>query len=574
MRHYVGVLRRRWRWIAAGLLLGMIGGLLSSYIGQSSTATGTFYKATNSVINDNTGASKVNLQQAAFLMQSADVQKAIATEVGSTVDAVRDRVAAVAKPDVSVIDVTAISTDPAEAARLANTSAEQLVVYVTEQEQEQYTKTRDATIAKLDALKAQRTDLEAQIAKNPSNVAILRAEVDSIVNQYRVTYEQLQALAKNGAPTSGFSTLNQAVPIQINARAYKDRLDAIVNSRGSAAAAPAKASYVETDLSVATPTSRASRVGIGGLIGLVIGLASAFIVEIWDDRLRRREKVELVTALPVIAEIPHLTRNERQDNAISVIDAPRSRASERYRTVRTTILFALDERLDDDAVDPASIESGVPSEAGLAPVILVTSPGPSEGKSTTTVNIASVFADSGARTLVVDCDYRRPSIGKYLRPTPDLGGEGRPVATRVPNLWFVPAPVVGGSPAEAIAILREKIESLRGSFDVVLLDTPPMLTTNDATDLLDAADHVVLVIRSGQTRSGPAERVASLLSRFRANVIGVVLNSCAVSDMDSYYGYYSYYGGSGARGYYGNPTPKKGEQQDAAGRHAAVTGPL
>jgi capsular exopolysaccharide synthesis family protein len=289
---------------------------------------------------------------------------------------------------------------------------------------------------------------------------------------------------------------------------------------------------------------------IGGLVGFILGLASAFIIDVWDDRLRRRDKVELVTSLPVIAEVPVLPRTERQDNAISALDAPRSRSAERYRSIRTTIMFALDSRLQSEPSGNVGT-----NEPDRAPVVLVTSPSPGEGKTTTTANIASVFADSGSRTLIVDCDYRKPSIGKYLVPIPNVQGDDSPCRTRLNNLWFIPAPKMAGSPAETIQELQNIIERWRGHFDIVLLDTPPMLTTNDATDLLDVADHVVLVIRSGQTRIGPAERVASLLSRFQANVIGVVLNGCSAADMDSYYGYYYYYGGSGSRGYYGNHTP-------------------
>ena len=551
MRHYVWVLRRRWRWIVAGVVLGMLGGLGSTYLGSEEAAVGTYFKATNTVIDGNSNGSGVNLQQAAFLLQSAEVQNSVAAKMNVPVSSVKNYVAAQSTGDVSAIDVTAISTDPVFAVRLADNAAEVLVDYVEKDQQRQYTDSSDAIIKKLDDLKAQRADLETQITRNPAQAALLRAELDSVVNQYRLTYEQLQSLANNGVPTASFSTLQPASPVQINVRGFRERLDANVNSRGSVTSGGStRAAFVETDLGVGAQTSRATRALIGGLVGFILGLASAFIIDVWDDRLRRRDKVELVTALPVIAEVPLLPRVERQDNAISVLDAPRSRSAERYRSIKTTILFALDSRLQFE--QPGDIETNRP---GRAPVVLVTSPSPGEGKTTTTSNIASVFADSGSRTLVVDCDYRKPSIGKYLVPIPNVEHDDFPCRTRLNNLWFIPAPKSTGSPAETIQELRRIIERWRGYFDIVLLDTPPMLTTNDATDLLDTADHVVLVIRSGQTRTGPAERVASLLSRFRANVIGVVLNSCSAADMDSYYGYYYYYGGSGSRGYYGNRTP-------------------
>ena len=523
----------------------------SNSMGSEKVEVGTYFKATNTVIDGNSNQSGVNLVQTAFLLQSAELQKSLAKKMDVPVSSVKNFVAAQSRGDVSAIDVTAISTDPVFAVQLADNAAELLVEYVTKDQKRQYTASRNSIIKKLDGLKAERADLERKITRNPAQAELLRAELDSVVNQYRLTYEQLQSLANNGVPTASFSTLQPASPVQINVRGYTERLDANVNSRGSVTSGgSASKAFVETDLGISAQTSKARRALIGGLVGFILGLASAFIIDVWDDRLRRRDKVELVTSLPVIAEVPVLPRADRQDNAISVLDTPRSRSAERYRSIRTTIMFALDSRLQSETSDNVGI-----NEPDLAPVVLVTSPSPGEGKTTTTVNIASVFADSGSRTLVVDCDYRKPSIGKYLAAIPNVEGDDSPCLTRVNNLWFIPAPKTNSSPAETIQELQKTIEYWRGHFDVVLLDTPPMLTTNDATDLLDVADHVLLVIRSGQTRTGPAERVASLLSRFRANVLGVVLNSCSAADMDSYYGYYYYYGGSGSRGYYGNRTP-------------------
>ena len=89
----------------------------------------------------------------------------------------------------------------------------------------------------------------------------------------------------------------------------------------------------------------------------------------------------------------------------------------------------------------------------------------------------------------------------------------------------------------------------------MLLDTPPMLTTNDASDLLASADAVVLVLRAGQTRSGPAQRVSVVLARFRAEVLGVILNGCDDSEMDSYYGYGYGYGEPAGAGEVAPPPP-------------------
>jgi Mrp family chromosome partitioning ATPase len=179
---------------------------------------------------------------------------------------------------------------------------------------------------------------------------------------------------------------------------------------------------------------------------------------------------------------------------------------------------------------------------------MVTSPSPAEGKSTSVASLAAAFADNGLRTLVVDGDFRRPAVARYLSPVPNLVDPDRPASTRIDGVSFIAAPRNVDTPADAVYRLRRSIAQWQDQFDIILLDTPPMLTTNDATDLLAAADAVVLVLRAGQTRTGPAERVANVLSRFRADVLGIVLNGCDNADMDPYYAYGYGYGYSGRKG--------------------------
>jgi len=547
LRHYATVLRRRWRWVAAGVLLGMVGGLLSTFIGAKPASIGTFYKATNTIVAAN--GSSVNFEQVAFLLQSADVQNRISADQNIPTQYVQGLLSAQPRSSVSAIDVTAIATDSEVAVNLADAGARVLIDATSAESKSQYKADRDAIDAKLLDLRAERADLESRINRGTGDIGLLRAELDANINQYRITYEQFQALAATESPaTAEFVVYQPASPIRINPKGFKARYDANINARGAVVfdGAAAKSESVETDLKVTNAASRLARTIIGGLVGLVLGLASAFVVEVWDDRIRRRDNVEKVTGLPVVAEIPQLTRSEREANAIAVLDSPRSRTAERFRTIRTSIMFVL------ETAALAAGNSEGPS-AGRTPVILVTSPSPGEGKTTSTSNVSSIFAAAGSRTLVIDCDYRKPSISKYLAPIPDLDHPDRPQRTRVDNLYFIPAPKSSGmGPAETIAALIDLIERWRDEFDMVFLDTPPMLTTNDATDLLAAADHVLLVIRSGQTRTIAAERVAALLSRFSAPVIGTILNGCSVADMDAYYGYYYYYGAS--RGYYGEPS--------------------
>lgn len=545
LRTYAAILRRRWIWIAIGVVVGLVGGLASTLAIKDVRDPNHYYKATNTLIVNGfasgTGSpSAPNLQQAAYLVHSADVTTAVGTELNMDPQFVNDRVSAVAKSDVLSIDVTAISMDPAQAVLLADTTAGILNNYISDDQKQAFAAARDQVLADLDALKLQKADLERVINSTPGGAELERAELDSVVNQYRLKYEELAGLAQQGGPVGGMSTLQTAVPIEINGAGYNARLNENVNARGGPAtsAAVTTSGASETSLGGGPPVSKSMRVILGGVAGLMMGLAGAFLVEAWDDRVRRRDRVEALTGLPVIAEVPKLKKAQRGGTDVIVVDSPRSNAAERYRAVRTAIMFALAERAGDGGIGDDAIDWG----GRGAPVILFGSPNPSEGKTTTVSNVAAVFGSGGMRTLVIDCDYHKATIAKYLAPVPDLDDPGAPAATRLPGVWFASAPrgSLDGSltPAETVLEIRRKIAQWRDQFDIILLDTPPILSTNDASDLIPAADTVVVVLRAGQSRSGAAERVSNVLARYQADVLGVVFNGVDNAEMDSYYGYY------------------------------------
>jgi Mrp family chromosome partitioning ATPase/capsular polysaccharide biosynthesis protein len=539
LRHYVGVVRRRYLWIVLGLVVGLVGGYVSTLFVHAKIDPNKYYKATTTLIaptttnSTGTSSSPVNVQTVAFLITSGQVTGKVADQLHLPKTTVTNLLTATGRSDVNAVDVTAISTDPAKAVAMSTAGANALNQYVVAANQIQFNQQRDDIEKQLDTLKRQQTDLEAQLGQPGANKDFINAELDSVVNQYRLVYENFQTLATNGVPDAQMSVEQAATPVQINSRSYNYRLSQNENARGQVLNTQVTApTFNETDLSTAPPVSKKLRLAIGAAAGLVMGTATAFLVEAWDDRIRRRERVEALTGLPVIAEIPKLTRDQARDHAIPAIDAPGSRAAERYRAARTSILFSLGQ--------VASLTSG--PDRGVAPVVMVTSPNPGEGKTTTVASLAAVFGDNGMRTLVIDGDFRKPAVARYLAPSLNLVEPDQPVETRLAGVWFLAAPREVESPAEAVTRLRKAVVTLREEFDLVLLDTPPMLTTNDASDLLASADAVVLVLRAGQTRSGPAQRVSVVLNRFRAEVLGVVLNGCDDSEMDSYYGYGYGYG--------------------------------
>ncbi|HVN51717.1 MAG TPA: division plane positioning ATPase MipZ [Acidimicrobiales bacterium] len=534
LRHYAGVVRRRYWWILLGLAVGLVGGYVSTLFVHAKADPNRYYKATTTLIAPTTTgptgetSSPVNVQTVAFLVSSAQVTDKVAQQLHLPTKTVTSLLTATGRSDVNAVDVTAISTDPRQAVAISTAAANALNQYVVAANQLQFNQQRDQIERQLDSLKQQQTDLESQLTEPGANKDIINAELDSVVNQYRLVYENFQTLATNGVPAAGLSVEQAATPVQINSRAYDYRLAQNQNARGQVSNTQVSVpTFDETDLSTAPPVSKKLRLAIGAAAGLVMGTATAFLVEAWDDRLRRRERVEALTGLPVIAEVPKLTREQARDHSIPAVDAPGSRAAERYRAARTAILFSLGQ--------VAHLTGGV--DGDVAPVVMVTSPNPGEGKTTTVASLAAVFGDNGMRTLVIDGDFRKPAVARYLAPSLNLLEPDEPVETRLDGVWFLAAPRDVDSPADAVTRLRKAVVTLRERFDIVLLDTPPMLTTNDASDLLASADAVVLVLRAGQTRSGPAQRVSVVLARFRAEVLGVVLNGCDDREMDNYYDY-------------------------------------
>ncbi len=300
---------------------------------------------------------------------------------------------------------------------------------------------------------------------------------------------------------------------------------------------------------------------LGAVIGLMLGLGLAFVMEYMDTSVRSIEDVEalglhLMGTIPVIRAAHKDGRPEgggaRLDEETRQVEArlvthlrPKSPISESYRSLRTSIQFA---RSD-------------------APVrtVLVSSAGPKEGKSTTVANLAITMAQLNTRTLLVDADLRRPILHKLFGVPRDVGLTnllvGRAslaevlVPTPVANLTLVPAGVLPPNPSELLGSqqMKECLEQFRQRFDVVLIDSPPVIAVTDASLLARLVDGVLLVVNSGSTNREALLRAKELLEQVQAPVLGVLLNNITPTNMYGsyyYYYYYHYY-------YYGDGEKKK-----------------
>ena len=319
-------------------------------------------------------------------------------------------------------------------------------------------------------------------------------------------------------------------------------------------------------------TGRKPKVLLALVLGLVLGITVAYVLENYRPVIRRRDDLETALSLPNLALVPQLegsaiggnrllnaarwlprknaSANGRlaprtPERELVTLNAARSSGAEAYRTLRTNLLFS------------AAVQS--------VRRLVITSPGPEEGKSTTAANLAIAFAQQDHRVLLIDCDLRRARIHKIF-DEPSLPGltsilvAGEPIAssirqTRVPGLNILPAGPLPPNPAELLGstAMSALLEKLSESYDVLILDTPPLLAASDAAIVSRIVDGVIVVVRAGRTERYAVQTAVQQLSTVGARVLGTVLNDpdAEVPKYARYYGYYynnyyEYTNGNGA----------------------------
>src|SRR5690606_18801685 len=221
--------------------------------------------------------------------------------------------------------------------------------------------------------------------------------------------------------------------------------------------------------------------------------------------------------------------NSQARHLISVTN-PKAPISEAYRTLRTNISFsAVDEDLR---------------------VIMVTSAGPGEGKSTTVANLAATYAQSDKRTVLIELDLRKPTVHKTFKLSNRLGISH--VLTKqatldeviqdtdIPNLSAITAGMIPPNPSELLGskALGGILEQLKEQFDQIIIDTPPVLALTDAQLIATHCDGVVLVAESGKVKRSALNDAKDRLQIVKAKIVGVVLNNAKRKVRDDYYYYY------------------------------------
>ncbi|HEX3743275.1 MAG TPA: polysaccharide biosynthesis tyrosine autokinase [Bryobacteraceae bacterium] len=398
--------------------------------------------------------------------------------------------------------------------------------------------------------------------KAAMDVAALQKELDAarlniarrVETEYRQSVAREQMLQKEFQQTKGEFDMLNSRSFQYSAlkreadtdRALYDELERKIKEAGI------NADFQNNSINVADP-ARPSFTPVypntGGnvveafLIALVLGIGAALLSDKVDNTIRDPEQArsflgaEVVATLPLVrawrGKLVEAGRNGKPDHA-----AAAARFEEAVRTLRASILLA----------NPQSPLKSV----------MITSVLPSEGKTTVAVQLAIAHAQQNNKTLLIDCDLRRPGVHAKLGVTPETGLAAalrNGLAWRdkllrienIPNLTVLPAgPSFEGCDALIGASLKHILAAAESEYDLVVVDSPPVLGFSEPLQMAAAAGGVVVVTVAGSTDRNAASQALASLRRLRVNLLGLVLNEVGPSTTDGYYAdrdrrYYRYY---------------------------------
>ncbi|WP_341924190.1 polysaccharide biosynthesis tyrosine autokinase [Nocardioides psychrotolerans] len=344
----------------------------------------------------------------------------------------------------------------------------------------------------------------------------LAADVSAEVSPNTVLIE---VSVDNASPVLAADIANS---VSANLAAVVEELDKTREDRAS----PVRVSVTREAIAPSSPRTPIPllNLSIGLLAGLVLGLAFAALREALDTSIKNEADVMETIGLPTLASVP--TNPDVSSQPILGHSPAHAVWAESYRKLRTNLSY----------VDPDNPPK----------VILVGSALPGDGKSLTAANLAASLAQSGKRTVLVEADLRRPSVGRLLGLVPDVGVTtvvaGKAAISEVTQSCdefdVITSGPVPPNPSELLGshAFQAMIEDLRGAYDSVVIDTPPLIAVTDAAVVAVVADAVILVCRAKRTKRNELRRALFGLRAVDANIVGAVLNQVALSS-GSYYQY-------------------------------------
>ena len=526
LRKMITVLRRRALWILGAVVL-FVGGLLAKAASETPlyTASAELLLQARETESLDLGADKQvssNLPARTVATEVRVVESRAVAVLASKKLGFRATIDATGVADADIVRIVAVDANQARAARIANTFAEQYIVYKKSFSIEDRINAANELDDRVVAQQQQLVALETRLARLAANESSTRQSLqrtrNDLIEQMSTWRKQSDALRLEASlRTGGARVINKA----------------------------------EIPTTPTSPQPVRSLV-LGILLGLFLGTGLAFAIDLLDDRVRSKEEIDrMQLGLPVLGLIPETTIFKRSDiPELESFSSPTSPASEAYRTLRSAVQFA-----------------GI--ERDLR-VLLITSTDAGESKSTTAANLAVTLARSGSTVCLIDADLRNPRLHMFFGVQQKQGlsdvllGQARPPEAivsfaEIDGLGMMPVGRKAPNPAELLGSNRMSVllGALKKRFDIVIVDSPPILPVVDSLELSRQVDGVLLVTLMGRTRRRGLNHAVELLNNVSAPLLGIVMSGV---DKAAGYGYGYGYG-------YGEATPKKFR------RKAPATGP-
>ena len=431
--------------------------------------------------------------------------------------------------DTQLLQLLVESTDPFMAANVAN---ELVAVFTDEIRKLQESK----YLASKENLQEQLTYLEKQIEDNSqaletliqNNINLLQAQPAP-----EILTEPTQTLEERARQ------LNQPEIDQLETRLtqYRQIYASVLASFEQVRLAEAQTTTSFIQVEMAVPPTGAIRPQVlrntllAAIVGLMLAVGVIFAIEFLDDTIRDPETITSITGLPVLATI---SRHEQTNNEPITQSHPRSPVSEFFRSLRTNVKYA-------------SVDKPVRR-------LIITSPTPEDGKTTIATNLAIALAQGSSRVALIDADLRRPRVHKVfglenkvglssLFVQPEIYLDGNFQSAKTENLQIMSSGGTPPNPSELLGSRKmgEILKQLEEKFDIILIDTPPVLTVTDAVALSSSVDGVMLVAKIGKTKQAALLQAIEQLRQVNANIVGIVINDVDTRSARYYYYYRNYY---------------------------------
>ncbi|MET0143682.1 MAG: polysaccharide biosynthesis tyrosine autokinase [Ilumatobacteraceae bacterium] len=506
LKDYATIVRRRGWIVALAVIAAALGSLVMSAMQEriyEADAQMLVNPRANGAVFDQSGTTSAPTLERAInteirVIEGQQVRARVQRNLG--LDSLPPTVDAASLDGTDVVALSVRSADPVVAQQLADAYIDAYVDTRRDQALEGLDEAQAELAGKVDELQGQIDAIDQQVAATPDSAqrlqlaASLAGQRQALVTQQATFKERLDQMQVDAALTSGGASVVQSAELP---------------------STPVAPKPVQTLL-------------LACAIGLMLGLAAAFLAEYVDDSVRTQEDLERLTVHPVLAVVPVKPAPDARPLALS---EPYEPAVEPYRGLRTNIMFlALD----------APLRS-----------IQVTSSLPGEGKTTTAANLAIVLAQAGGRVVIVDADLRRPRVHEVfgVAQTPGLtdillGEPVELVAHVTDTVDVITAGSVPPNPSEMLSSPRLAVflRELAERYDHVIVDSAPVLPVSDSVALSRTVDGVLMVTQSNRTSRRNVGEALERLDRVGSSVIGVVLNRTKRSGRHDDYGYAYGYG--------------------------------